>query len=81
LTLSGDGTGSWTFSRIANASQTHDEGQETIGESEPTAEHTEESTEHLTRVLEEIHALEARIEESRGWEKRVKELGEALKAK
>jgi ATP-binding cassette subfamily D (ALD) long-chain fatty acid import protein len=41
----------------------------------------EESAEHLTRVLEEIRALEVRIEHSHGWEKRVKELGEALKAK
>ncbi|OAX39926.1 hypothetical protein K503DRAFT_738490 [Rhizopogon vinicolor AM-OR11-026] len=75
LTLSGDGTGSWTFSRITNAPQAHahahahDDGQEAA------------PAEYLTRVLEEIRALEAHIEESHGWEKRVKELGEALKAK
>ncbi|KAG0695758.1 hypothetical protein DFH29DRAFT_879825 [Suillus ampliporus] len=36
---------------------------------------------HLMRVLEKIRVLEARIEESCGWEKRVGELGEALKVK
>ncbi|KAG1729533.1 uncharacterized protein EDB91DRAFT_1339034 [Suillus paluster] len=48
----------------------------------PTAPHTEDQgAKHLTRVLEEIRVLEVRIEESYGWEKRVRELGEALKAK
>ena len=46
-----------------------------------TAAHEEESAVHLARVLDEIHALEARIEESQVWEKRVKELDEALRAK
>jgi ATP-binding cassette subfamily D (ALD) long-chain fatty acid import protein len=49
------------------------------GERELTTEDT--GAKHLARVLEEIRVLEARIEESRGWEKRVRELGEELKAK
>ncbi|KAG2097053.1 ABC transporter transmembrane region 2-domain-containing protein [Suillus discolor] len=92
LTLTGDGTGSWTFSRIATP-RTHEGRGENglmipLGESEPTAgdderEPTTEDTgaKYLARVLEEIRVLEARIEESCEWEKRVRELGEELKAK
>lgn len=49
------------------------------GERERTTEDLE--AKHLARVLEEIRVLEARLEESRGWEERVRELGEKLKAK
>ncbi|KAG1772010.1 ABC transporter transmembrane region 2-domain-containing protein [Suillus placidus] len=90
LTLTGDGTGSWTFNRIATPrGLTEGRGESGLAtppsESEPTAgggerELTTEDT-HLARVLEEIRVLEARIEESYGWEKRVRELGEELKAK
>ncbi|KAG1732981.1 hypothetical protein EDB19DRAFT_1831139 [Suillus lakei] len=96
LTLSGDGTGSWTFSRIATARvQEGDGGRDGLmegcgesglatppSESERTTARTEDTgAKHLARVREEIRVLEARIEESCGWEKRVRELGEALKAK
>ncbi|KAG2124174.1 ABC transporter transmembrane region 2-domain-containing protein [Suillus clintonianus] len=102
LTLTGDGTGSWTFSRIAMPRAQEGDGNESVegcgengsaeghstsqpvaedGESEPTAALTEDSgARYLAHVLEEIRVLEARIEESCGWEKRVRELGEALKA-
>ncbi|KAG1732987.1 ABC transporter transmembrane region 2-domain-containing protein [Suillus lakei] len=96
LTLSGDGTGSWTFSQIATARVQEGDGDrdglmEGCGEnglatppseSERTTARTEDTgAKHLARVREEMRVLEARIEESCGWEKRVRELGEALKAK
>ncbi|KAG1818373.1 ABC transporter transmembrane region 2-domain-containing protein [Suillus variegatus] len=92
LTLTGDGTGSWTFSRIATPRAHEGRGENglttPLGESEPIAgdgerELTTEDTgaKYLARVLEEIRVLEARIEESCEWEKRVRELGEELKAK
>ncbi|KAG1853612.1 ABC transporter transmembrane region 2-domain-containing protein [Suillus tomentosus] len=92
LTLTGDGTGSWTFSRIATPRAHEGRGENglttPLGESEPIAgdgerELTTEGTgaKYLARVLEEIRVLEARIEESCEWEKRVRELGEELKAK
>ncbi|KAG2054261.1 hypothetical protein BDR06DRAFT_1007936 [Suillus hirtellus] len=92
LTLTGDGTGSWTFSRIATPRAHEGRGENglttPLGESEPIAgdgerEVTTEDTgaKYLARVLEEIRVLEARIEESCEWEKRVRELGEELKAK
>ncbi|KAG1811789.1 ABC transporter transmembrane region 2-domain-containing protein [Suillus subaureus] len=99
LTLTGDGTGSWTFSRIAT-SRAHEgltEGRDESGlatppsESESTAGDGERElvaaptedtgAKYLARVLEEIRVLEARLEESHVWEKRVRELGEELKAK
>ncbi|KAG1893220.1 ABC transporter transmembrane region 2-domain-containing protein [Suillus fuscotomentosus] len=90
LTLTGDGTGSWTFSRIATPRAHEGRGENRLttplGESEPIAgdgerELTTEDTgaKYLARVLEEIRVLEARIEESCEWEKRVRELGEELK--
>ncbi|KAG1906362.1 ABC transporter transmembrane region 2-domain-containing protein [Suillus fuscotomentosus] len=92
LTLTGDGTGSWTFSRIATPRAHEGRGENRLttplGESEPIAgdgerELTTEDTgaKYLARVLEEIRVLEARIEESCEWEKRVRELGEELKVK
>ncbi|KAG2151202.1 ABC transporter transmembrane region 2-domain-containing protein [Suillus bovinus] len=92
LTLTGDGTGSWTFNRIAKP-QAH-EGRGESGLATPPSESestsgdggralTTEDTgaKYLACVLEEIRVLEARIEESCQWEKRVRELGEELKAK
>lgn len=96
LTLTGDGTGSWTFSRIATP-RTHEgltdgrsesglatppsESELTVGDGERERTTEDLEAKHLARVLEEIRVLEARIEESRGWEERVRELGEKLKAK
>jgi ATP-binding cassette subfamily D (ALD) long-chain fatty acid import protein len=52
------------------------------GERELAAARTEDTgAKYLARVLEEIRVLEARIEESCVWEKRVRELAEELKAK
>ncbi|KIJ57912.1 hypothetical protein HYDPIDRAFT_103628 [Hydnomerulius pinastri MD-312] len=56
LTLTGDGTGSWTETGEQGGSGAHD----------------------LTRVLEEIRVLEMRLEESKKWEGRVRELEGAL---
>ncbi|KAG1862313.1 ABC transporter transmembrane region 2-domain-containing protein [Suillus subluteus] len=99
LTLTGDGTGSWTFSRIATPraeeGSTEGRGESGLatppsesestagdGEREPAAARTEDTgAKYLARVHEEIRVLEARIEESHVWEKRVRELGEELKAK
>lgn len=96
LTLSGDGTGSWTFSRIATprardglmeggeSGLTTPSSESTAGdgERELAAARTEDTgAKYLARVLEEIRVLEARIEESYVWEKRVRELAEELKAK
>ncbi|KAG1852253.1 ABC transporter transmembrane region 2-domain-containing protein [Suillus subalutaceus] len=99
LTLTGDGTGSWTFSRIATPRTEEgstegrsesglatppSESESTAGggEREPAAARTEDTgAKYLARVHEEIRVLEARIEESHVWEKRVRELGEELKAK
>ncbi|KAG2129302.1 ABC transporter transmembrane region 2-domain-containing protein, partial [Suillus cothurnatus] len=61
LTLTGDGTGSWTFNRIA-APRAQEGLMEGCG------------AKYLARVLEEIRVLEAQIEESCVWEKRVREL-------
>lgn len=97
LTLTGDGTGSWIFNRIAapraqeGLTEGHgenglatppSESAPTVRESELTTACTEDTgARHLAHVLEEIHVLEARIEESCGWEKRVRELDQELKAK
>lgn len=96
LTLTGDGTGSWTFSRIATPRAREgltegrgesglatppSESELTVGDGERELTTEDIGAKHLARVLEEIRVLETRIEESRGWEMRVRELGEKLKAK
>ncbi|KAG2068436.1 hypothetical protein BDR04DRAFT_1232846 [Suillus decipiens] len=96
LTLTGDGTGSWIFSRIATPqaqegltegrgesrlATPHSESAPTVRESELTTCTEDTGAKHLAHVLEEIRVLEAQIEESSGWEKRVSELEKELKAK
>lgn len=95
MTLTGDGTGSWTFNRIATP-RAHEgltergesglatppsESELTVGDGERELTTEGVGAKYLARILEEIRMLEERIEESRGWEKRVRELEAKLKAK
>ncbi|KIJ14495.1 hypothetical protein PAXINDRAFT_115807 [Paxillus involutus ATCC 200175] len=73
LTLTGDGTGSWTFTPVFSSSA--------ATASKEADAVVRAGAMDLIRVLEEIRELEGKLGEAVGWEKRVRELEEALKAR
>ena len=86
----GDGTGRWTFTPIAGANDdAKDEGEDATDRDAasspasrcPTTPGGGLAAGDLIRVLEEIRALEKRLEKAGEWEARVKELDEALQVR
>lgn len=71
LTLTGDGSGSWTLTSILNSSSasTPTNGVERDEVGSPVCGDKE-----LERVLEEVRTLEGKLEEARRWESRLEEL-------
>ncbi|KAF9226295.1 hypothetical protein BS17DRAFT_749631 [Gyrodon lividus] len=77
LTLTGDGTGSWTFTPIYSSSAIPASAafSTTVGSRETGG------AGDLARVLEEIGELEGKLGEAKGLGERLRELDEALKAR